>query len=148
MSALSIFFGSVFGNAQNVAEQLNEHLTEKGIETNLVEDPEVEDLKDAKAIIFVSSTCGLGDVPPNLEGLLDEARDESLDLEGTPFVVAGLGDSSYVDSFCGGGRKVFAFMEEVKGKAVAPFFEVDSIETFEPETDVIEFVDGILDKLV
>ncbi|MEM6697968.1 MAG: flavodoxin domain-containing protein [Bacteroidota bacterium] len=147
MSTISIFFGSVFGNAQNVAEKLQEHLDEKGLNSKVVEDPTTQDLVEAESIVVISSTCGLGDIPPNLEGLVSDARDEGLDLSSKPFAVAALGDSSYVDTFCGGGKKVYAWLEELKGKPVTPLLKVDAIETFEPDIDVIEWSNGFVDAL-
>ncbi|MEM1107848.1 MAG: flavodoxin domain-containing protein [Planctomycetota bacterium] len=147
MAAISIFYGSVFGNAQNVAERVCEHFSEKGIDCKVVQEPSVQELQDAEAIFAVSSTCGLGDVPPNLEGLVTEARDQSLDLSSKRFAVAALGDSTYVDTFCGGGKKVYALLEELKANAVAPVLEVDAIETFEPDADVIEWMENIVGEL-
>ncbi|MEM6966813.1 MAG: flavodoxin domain-containing protein [Bacteroidota bacterium] len=148
MSAISIFFGSVFGNSQNVAEKLHEHLNEKGVASEVITTPTIDDLVNAESIIVVSSTCGLGDIPPNLEELVEDARDQGIDLGAKSYAVAALGDSSYVDTFCGGGEKVYAWLEELKGNPVTPLLRVDAIETFEPEIDVIAWADGFVGDLV
>lgn len=147
MSGLSIFFGSVFGNAQNVAEKLHEHLNSKGIDSKVITVPTVNELMDAKSIVVISSTCGLGDIPPNLEGLVSDARDGGIDLSDKPFAVAALGDSSYVDTFCGGGQKVYEWLEELKAQPITPLLKVDAIETFEPDVDVISWADGFMKEL-
>ncbi|MEM6641812.1 MAG: flavodoxin domain-containing protein [Bacteroidota bacterium] len=144
MSAVSIFYGSVFGNAQNAAERTKEHLESKGIESKVVEDPTVDDLVNAEFILAISSTCGLGDVPPNLEDLVTEAREQKPDLTAKPFAVAALGDSNYDNTFCGGGKQVFEMLKELNGKAVQPLLEIDAIETFEPDEDIIQWVDGFI----
>ncbi|MEM9867801.1 MAG: flavodoxin domain-containing protein [Bacteroidota bacterium] len=145
--SLSIFYGSVFGNAQNVAEKLQEHLSANGIESNVVTKPQVQDFKNATAIFVVTSSCGQGEVPPNLEEVIDEIGEQKPDLKDKSFAVATLGDSSYVDTFCGAGKKVFKVLEDCNGKAIAPLLEVDAIETFEADVDVIEWVDGIIGDL-
>ncbi|MGD1946432.1 MAG: flavodoxin domain-containing protein [Croceivirga sp.] len=145
--SLSIFYGSVFGNAQNVAEKLHEHLLGNGIESNVVTKPTVEDFHNATAIFVVTSSCGQGEVPPNLEEVISEIDEQRPNLNDKRFAVATLGDSSYVDTYCGAGKKVFKILEDCNGKAIAPLLEVDAIETFEADVDVIEWVDGIINDL-
>ena len=141
MSSVSIFFGSVYGNAQNVAEEVQSHLESKQIEATVVEEPSVDDFVNAEKILVISSTTGQGDVPPNLEWVVNDLRDQFPLLTDKPFAVAALGDSSYGDSYCGGGKQVFALLEELQGKAIVPMLEVDAIETLEPEEDVMKWVD-------
>ena len=68
-------------------------------------------------------------------------------LNDKPFAVAALGDSSYGESFCGAGRQFNELLLELQGKAVADMLEVDALETLEPETMVIEWVNGIKAQL-
>lgn len=147
MAAVSIFFGSVYGNAQNVAEEVKSHIEGKGFSADVIEEPDVDSLKDAESVLVITSTTGQGDVPPNLEWWVDDLRSQSPQLDQKPFAVAGLGDSSYGDTYNGAGKQVFDLLEELQGNAVAPLLEVDAIETLEPESDVIEWVDTIIDKL-
>ncbi|GGW73141.1 flavodoxin [Alteromonas halophila] len=146
MTTLSIFAGSVYGNAQHAAEQVKENLDDQGYETALHTDPEVSDFSEAEAILVVTSTTGQGDVPPNLEWTISELRDEFPMLTDKPFAVAALGDSSY-ETFCGAGRQIHELLVELQGKPVADMLEIDAIETLEPEEDVIKWVNSIKDKL-
>lgn len=148
MAKLSIFVGSVYGNAQNVAEQLHDALSGKGIESEVFADASVDDFVSAEAILVVTSTTGQGDIPPNLEFTFDELKDQSPMLSGKPFAVAALGDSSYGDSYCGAGKHFYELLTELQGKAVAPMLEVDAIETLEPEKDVIDWFDSVQADLV
>ena len=145
MSSVSIFFGSVYGNAQNVAEEVQSHLESKQIEVTVIEEPSVDDFVNAESILVISSTTGQGDVPPNLEWVVNDLRDQFPLLTDKPFAVAALGDSSYGESYCGGGKQVFALLEELQGKAIVPMLEVDAIETLEPEEDVVKWVDTWID---
>ncbi|MFC3093140.1 flavodoxin [Alteromonas sediminis] len=147
MAEVSIFYGSVYGNAQQVAEDVASHLSDKGIAAKVVEEPDVDALKNAEAVLVVTSTTGQGDVPPNLEWWVDDLKSTFPLLNQKPFAVAALGDSSYGDTYCGGGKQVFALLEELQGQPIAPMLEVDAIETLEPEAEVIAWVDSILDKL-
>lgn len=148
MAKLSIFVGSVYGNAQNVAEQVQDSLSSKSVDSEVYTDASVDDFTSAEAILVVTSTTGQGDIPPNLEFTFDELKDRFPLLTDKPFAVAALGDSSYGDSYCGAGKQFFELLSELQGKAVAPMLEVDAIETLEPEQVVIDWVESIQADLV
>ncbi|GEA05940.1 flavodoxin [Alteromonas sp. KUL42] len=148
MGSLTIIAGTVYGNAQHVAEQVEESLAGQGIDCSLESDPSVADFSDADALLIITSTTGQGDVPPNLEFVFSDLKDESPMLTGKPFAVAALGDSSYGDSFCGAGKQFQALLTELQADAVADMLEIDAMETLEPEKDVLEWVNTIKDKLV
>lgn len=148
MSGLKIFVGSVYGNAQNVAEQVEQNLSEQGIDTEVLNEPTVSDFTDAQSLLIITSTTGQGDVPPNLEWVFSDLKDQQPQLSNKPFAVAALGDSSYGESFCGAGRQFYALLSELQAKPVADMLEVDAIETLEPEEDVIKWVNEIKAALI
>ena len=47
MATLKIIAGTVYGNAQHVAEQVEENLAEQGVDCSLESDPSVADFTDA-----------------------------------------------------------------------------------------------------
>ncbi len=148
MTALTILVGSVYGNSQHAAETVAEKLSAEGIECDVNSDPQVSDVTDAQALLVITSTTGQGDVPPNLEFLFSDLKDQFPQLNRKPFAVIGLGDSSYVDSYCAGGKQWFELLTELQGKPVADMLEVDAIEHFEPEKPVVEFVESIKNELI
>jgi flavodoxin len=143
MAAVNIFYGSVYGSAQNVAQEIEGHLSTKGLQANVVEEPTVDDFASADRILVISSTTGQGDIPPNLEWAVSDLAEQKPDLTNKPFAVAALGDSSYGDSFCGAGKQIYSLLESLGAKPVADLLEVDSIEVFEPEDMVIQWFDGL-----
>ena len=147
MAKLSIFVGSVYGNAQHVAEEVKKHVETLNHQADVMEDPTVDDFKSAEFPLFITSTTGQGDLPPNIEFFVMDLRDVFPLMEQKPFAVAALGDSSYGDTYCGAGKQVFELLEELQGKAVSPLLEVDAIETLEPEKDVVNWVSGILNSI-
>ena len=147
MADISIFVGTVYGNAQHVAEQAKSMMEDKGKTVEVFTEPAVDDFKDANSVVFISSTTGQGDVPPNLEFFVSDLRDAFPLMEQKPFAVAAMGDSSYGDTYCGAGRQIFELLEELQGKAVAPMLEVDAIETLEPENEVVPWLEGLLGEL-
>lgn len=143
MAAITIFYGSVYGSAQNVAQELEGHLSAKGVQANVVEEPTVDDFASADRILVISSTTGQGDIPPNLEWSMSDLAEQKPDLTNKQFAVAALGDSSYGDSFCGAGKQIYSLLESLGAKPIADLLEVDSIEVFEPEEMVIQWFDGL-----
>ncbi|MFT6269353.1 MAG: flavodoxin [Alphaproteobacteria bacterium] len=147
MSSISIFAGSVYGNAQHVAEEVNDMLSAQGIDSEVFTDPETSDFTDAESVLVITSTTGQGDVPPNLELFYSDLRDSFPLMNSKPFAVVALGDSSYGESYCGGGRQFFELLSELQGKPVAEMFQVDALETLAPEEEVVPWVKAIAEKL-
>lgn len=147
MRSVAIFAGSVYGNAQHVAEEAKAMFESKGVECEVFTDPEISDFSAAESVVVITSTTGQGDVPPNLELFYSDLRDEFPLMNGKPFAVAALGDSSYSDSFCGGGRHFQELLLELQGKPVADMLEVDAIETLAAEDDVLPWLEDLLEPL-
>lgn len=141
MANISIFVGSVYGNAQHVAEQCEEKLVSMGHDVSLFAEPELDDFKDSDTVLVITSTTGQGDFPPNIEFFAQDLRDQEPLMDGRAFAVVALGDSSYGDTFAGAGKAFFELLSELKGKAIADLFIVDAMETFEPEGEVVPWVE-------
>lgn len=147
MSQLGIFVGSVYGNAQHVAEEVASMFAGKGITTQVFTDPNIDDIKKASNLLFISSTTGQGDIPPNLEFFVQDLRGDSSLIAQKPFAVAGLGDSSYGESYCGAGRQIFKLLIELQGKPMSELLEVDACETLEPEVPVVAWAENLIPQL-
>ena len=140
MAQIGIFYGSVYGNAQQLAEDAEQTLRELGHNPAVQHEPDMSALRDAEELLFISSTTGQGDIPPNLEPFVLELESSFPLLRGKPFSVVGLGDSSYGDTYCGAGRRLFALLEELQGEAKAPLLKVDACETLDPQDEVLPWL--------
>jgi len=147
MSKIGIFVGSVYGNAQHVAEEVNTMLNAQGLLSEVFTDPTLNDIKQVSSMIFISSTTGQGDIPPNLEFFIEDLRDQFPLMEQKPFAVAGLGDSSYGETYCGAGRQIFELLIELQGKPIVELLEMDACETLEPEVEVVAWAEKLLPEL-
>ncbi|AEP30561.1 flavodoxin domain-containing protein [Brumicola nitratireducens] len=147
MRSVSIFAGSVYGNAQHVAEEAKTMFESKGVECEIFTDPETSDFSEAESIVVITSSTGQGDIPPNLELFHSDLRDEFPLINGKPFAVAALGDSSYGESFCGAGRQFQELLEELQGKPVANMLEVDAIETLAAEEEIVPWLENLVTSL-
>ncbi|XOV79136.1 MAG: flavodoxin [Aestuariibacter sp.] len=141
MAEISIFVGTVYGNAQNVAEQAEEKLVELGHEVQLFSEPTIEDFKQAKSVLVVTSTTGQGDFPPNLEFFAEDLKQQFPLMEGREFAVVALGDSSYGDTFAAAGRNMFELLTELQGKPKTDLKVIDAMETFEPEEEALPWIE-------
>ena len=141
MSDISIFVGTVYGNAQSVAEQAESKLKDLGHNASIVDDPSVDDFNQAGEVLFITSTTGQGDLPPIIEFFVGDLRDSMPMLNGKRFGVVALGDSSYGDTFVGAGKDVFALCEELAGTPVAEMKVVDALDTYNPEEEVLPWIE-------
>ncbi len=78
MATVNIIVGSVYGNAESVAESVQTFLSSEGIEAEVFTDADASDITDASGVLVITSTTGQGDIPPNLEMTFDELRAASL----------------------------------------------------------------------
>jgi flavodoxin len=147
MSKIGIFVGSVYGNAQHVAEDVNAMLSAQGMASEVFTDPTLNDFQQVSSMLFISSTTGQGDIPPNLEFFVQDLRDQFPLMEQKPFAVAGLGDSSYGETYCGASRQIFELLTELQGKPITELLEVDACETLEPEVEVVAWAKKLLPEL-
>jgi MioC protein len=133
---VAIVSGSVYGTAEEVARHAERQLKAAGLEawykTNMSLDELLAFAPDA--LLTVTSTTGMGELPDNLLPLYSEIRDRLPAWAGKPAAVLALGDSSY-DTFCGGGEMIRELYAELGLREVVEMLRLDSSETVTPETD-------------
>lgn len=132
MAKVSIFVGSMYGNAENLANDSAEFLNKSGHEASVIEPASITDVTQANNILFISSTTGSGDIPDNLLPLFLQMQSEFPMLTGKKVAVIALGDSSYGDTFCGAGKQIDTLIEELNATRVQPRLDIDACEYFEP----------------
>jgi len=135
---VAILSGSVYGTAEEVARHAQSLLNAAGFEAWHANRATLQDLQGfaPEAFLAVTSTTGMGELPDNLMPLFSEIRDVlPAAWRGLPGAVIGLGDSSYGDTFCGGGEQVRELFAEMGVREVLPMLRLDASETVTPETD-------------
>ncbi|MFT5782290.1 MAG: MioC protein [Pseudomonas sp.] len=134
---IAILSGSVYGTAEEVARHAESLLKGAGLE--VWHNPRAQ-LADVitfapDAFLVVTSTTGMGELPDNLQPLYYAIRDHLPAWHGLPGAVLALGDSSYGDTFCGGGEQVRELYGELGIREVLPMLRLDASETASPEID-------------
>jgi len=133
-----IISGSVYGTADEVARHAESLLKAAGLEAWHVARATLQDIEGfgPDALLAVTSTTGMGELPDSLMPLYSTIRDVlPAAWRGLPGAVIGLGDSSYGDTYCGGGEQVRDLFAELGVNEVLPMLRLDASETVTPETD-------------
>ncbi|MFD1007757.1 MULTISPECIES: flavodoxin [Oceanisphaera] len=146
MAAVDIIVGSVYGSAFSVAETLEEALIGAGHQVTLHEEAELSDLDASHFWLWVTSTTGQGELPPNLLPLFEEMRESCPPMPQLRYAQVTLGDSSY-DHFCGAGVQLAALLQELQAQAVTDELQVDASETLDPEEPALAWLKGWMDKI-
>ena len=144
-----LIVGSVFGAAHAVADDVGQRLSELDLKVTRNESPEASDLEaqEPDLLLVITSTTGSGDLPEELVPFYSQLQDTPPRIAGLRFTVIVLGDSSYGETFCGGGLALDAALEDIGAQRVAGPLQIDAIETDEPETIALDFINELLPSL-
>ncbi len=146
MSNIAVLVGSVYGAAIELAEHVTDELNNKGQSAVLYDDVSLDRIlaQAPKTWLIVTSTTGQGDMPDNIIDLFEQMKAQLPDLSGSQFAVAAMGDSSYVDSYCGAGKAFDELMKSLSAKSLTDILEIDACETSDP----VSFSQAWLDELL
>jgi MioC protein len=147
---VAILSGSVYGTAEEVARHAQNLLKDAGIETFYNSRANLADIQafGPEALLAVTSTTGMGELPDNLQLLYSAIRDQlPAQLLGLPGAVIALGDASYGDTFCGGGEQMRELFGELGVREVQEMLRIDASESVTPETDAEPWLAQFIDAL-
>lgn len=99
MTQVHILVGSMLGGTEYVADMLSDTLNDHGVESHVhLEFDDIDEYVDPECFwLICTSTHGAGDLPDNIEPLVDYLHQRP-DLHKIRYDVIGIGDSSY-DTF-------------------------------------------------
>jgi len=134
---VAILSGSVYGNAEDVARHAQRLLSEAGFEAWHDPRAQLDPLLAfaPQALLVVTSTTGMGELPDSFVPLYSALRDRLPDWRGIPGGIIALGDASYGDTFCGGGELVRELFVELGVREMQDMLRLDASETVTPEAD-------------
>lgn len=107
MTPITILVGTMTGNAEYAAEELQQVLRDeygREVDFLLMDKLGPEVFEREGVFLICTSTYGTGDVPENAQRLYRGLRELRPDLGGVRYAVFGLGDSTYGDTFNFGGK--------------------------------------------
>ncbi|WP_454875272.1 flavodoxin domain-containing protein [Paraburkholderia xenovorans] len=128
MNAVLILPGTQSGNAAMVAETIKSALERNGIRAELAPESGVEPEFIAKQewILVCCSTHGDGDVPDHMLPLIQELVRKRPDLSSLRYGVIALGDRTYHDTYCFGGKRIDDLLRELGAHRVGEPLLVDA----------------------
>ncbi|RRW63998.1 flavodoxin [Pseudomonas fluorescens] len=147
---VAILSGSVYGTAEEVARHAQNLLKAAGFETFYNSRVALADIQafGPEALLAVTSTTGMGELPDNLQPLYSTLRDQlPASLRGLPGAVIALGDASYGDTFCGGGEQMRELFTELGVNEVQEMLRIDASESVTPETDAEPWLAQLIEAL-
>ena len=143
MATILILVGTESGNAQMVADALKPVLEGAGHAVDVTDMAATKaDLEAHDVLLVVCATHGSGDIPSNILPLAETLERERPDLSGHRYGVIALGDMTYQDTFCGGGKKVDRVFELCGAKKVGDRLEVDASSQPLPDEEALGWIEG------
>lgn len=141
MAQILILVGTESGNAQMVADLLQEELGALAHDVTLLDggDPRAADLAGRQVVLICCSTHGEGDLPANIRPLADAISREGLDLSHLRYGVIALGDQTYRETFCNGGKTMDRIFAERGATRVGERLEIDACTQPLPDEDALDW---------
>ncbi|AQS37301.1 flavodoxin [Shewanella psychrophila] len=136
MKKVNLVFGTVYGNAQFVAETLLGVLKEESREVSLLMHDQLDGFvpPQDELLLVICSTTGQGDVPEDIQPWFENLKATAPYMPELKYGVIALGDSSY-ETFCGAGVKFDELLTECSAKRIGEVLKIDACETMEPEVE-------------
>jgi MioC protein len=139
---ITILVGTMTGTAQLVAQELELTLDDGATRVRTLEMDKLDATVFAPGGIFLicTSTYGQGDVPDNARALYDSLSQQRPDLSRVRYGVFALGDRTYGDTFCFGGKKFDALLGELGARRIGEVMLHDASAGTMPEEVALEWV--------
>ncbi len=133
---LTLLVGTMTGTAQSVAQELELRLDDGEIRPvlKLMDGLDASVFADGGLFLVCTSTYGQGDVPDNAKALFDSLVATRPDLSAVRYGLIALGDRTYADTFCFGGKRFDALLTELGARRIGePLFHDASKGTMPEE---------------
>ncbi len=141
MRKVNLLYGTVYGNAQFVAQTLQEQLVATGCKVKLLEPAALSGFvpPEDELLLIVTSTTGQGDLPDNIVPWFEGLKDSAPYLPKLEYGVITLGDSSY-ETFCHAGIRFDELLTELGATRIGELLKIDACETTEPELEAKQWL--------
>jgi MioC protein len=141
---LNILVGTMTGIAQLVAQEIELRLDGEGLQVNTLEMDELEPgVFDRNGLFLIcTSTYGQGDVPDNAKDFYDALCTQRPDLSHVSYGVIALGDRTYLDTFCFGGKRFNKILTELGAQRIGEIMLHDASDGTLPEDEAAEWIES------
>ena len=145
---ITILVGTMTNTAQLVAQEIE--LTcdddDTKIAVTYMDGLDASAVKPGSLYLICSSTYGQGDVPDNARAFYDSLCATRPDLTGVRYGVIALGDRTYLQTFCHGGKKFDAILTGLGAQRIGEVCLHDASEGTLPEEVCVEWAQGWVEQ--
>lgn len=141
MAEIAILVGTESGNAQMVADLLQEELAGAGHAVEVIGGGgrAAARLEARETVLVCCSTHGDGELPANIRLLHDELAAARPDLSHLRYGVIALGDQTYRETFCRGGKTMDALLASLGAERIGERLEIDACTQPLPDEEAIDW---------
>jgi MioC protein len=141
---LTILVGTMTGTAQSVAQELELRLDDGNTTARavLMDDLDPGVFAGGGLFLICTSTYGQGDVPDNAKKLYESLLSQRPDLSAVQYGVIALGDRTYMDTFCNGGRRFDAILGDLGAQRIGEILFHDASAGTMPEEVASEWIEA------
>ncbi len=138
---LTILFGTMTGTAQLVAQELELTLDdeETRIQATAMDGLDAGVFAAGGLVLICISTYGQGDVPDNARGLYESLQRARPDLSHVQYGVIALGDRTYAETFCNGGKRFDLILTELGARRIGDIMLHDASSGTLPEEVAVDW---------
>jgi MioC protein len=138
---LTILVGTMTGTADLVAEEVKDALAKRGIaaEVTPMDGLDAGIFAGESAFLICTSTYGQGDVPDNAQALFSDIEQAKPDLSHVTYGVIALGDRTYAQTFCYGGKRFDALLQSLGARRIGDVLLHDASAGTIPEEVAVEW---------
>ncbi len=139
---ITILVGTMHGNASSVAQalQFSADDIQATIDVLPMDGLDITVFDQPGTFIICTSTTGVGDVPDNAQALFHSLDAQAKYLGHVRFGMVALGDSSYGDSFVGGGKQFDERLRDLGAQRLGEICVLDAMETSQPEDEAVDWL--------
>ncbi len=132
---LTLLVGTMTGTAQLVAQEVELTLDDGAtrVQTKMMDGLDARAFANGGLFLICTSTYGQGDVPDNAKHLYEALQTARPDLSGVRYGVIALGDRTYAETFCNGGRRFDKILSELGARRVGEIMLHDASAGTMPE---------------
>lgn len=138
---ITVLVASVHGNATGVGQALQMAAPDLGVAMEVLPMDGLDaSVFDRPGLFLIcTSTTGSGEVPDSAHALYFALDTQPVYLGHLRYGLIALGDSSYGDTFLGGGKLFDAKLQDLGAQRVGDICVLDACETTQPEADAINW---------
>ena len=141
---LNILVGTQTGVAQLVAQEIELRLDGEDfrIRTLLMDDIDANVFANGGLFLICTSTYGQGDVPDGAKPFYEELQQKRPDLSDVRYGLIGLGDMTYTETFCNGGKRFDRILTALGARRIGDVMLHDASSGDLPEDEAAEWIEG------